>query len=247
MIASALPAVMLQAVPAAAALSPVLDRPYRILSVQEHRAGDTGHRFTTERRVVFRREPGGGLVAEMVLLAVSSDLTGAAARRFADAAGALRDRPVRVHLAPDGAVSAIDNEEQLRQALAAGVATLAANAPRPAPAINRAALVAPLLAVLAGPADRQPPGSRSVSLPADTPGGTPLAGTETVAADAAGQRRIVTRAAGTVGVTAVTVDRERVIDTSTGLVVDQRETQTTKLGDRTLVITDRTVLQPPVR
>ena len=245
-IASDPPVIVSQAAPATVAgLSPVLDRPYRIITSQQHRIGETVRRFTTERRVVFRREPGGGLNAEMVLLAVSTDLPGAGAQRFAIAAGALRDRLVRVHLAPDGTVTAIDDEERLRAAMAAGVATLTANAPSPPPPIDRAALAAPLMAVLAGPGDRPPAGSRAVSLPANTPDGSALTGTET-ATTVAGRLRVVTHAAGTVGVTTIVIDRERVIDLATGLVLRRHETQTTRIGERTLVITDETALASPV-
>ena len=207
-----LPAVVLQAPQIAAAvpassLAPVLGRAYRVLTSQRHRVGETEHRFETERRVVFSREPG-GLLADMVLLSVSTDLTGAAGQRFATAAGALRGQSVRVHLTGGGMVTAIDDEERLRALLAAGVASVGGTGTsRPAPTINRAALAAPLTALLAAPEDGRTVSSRSVTLPAVTPGGTALTGTETTRAAAGGRVSIATHAAGTVGMSTISVDR----------------------------------------
>lgn len=211
--------------------------------VEEERtdAAATRH-FTLERDVVFRAE-GDGVVAEVTLVTVRSDTSGAFADRFTRAASALKGQPVRLRLARDGSLTGIADEATLWARITDAVAAMVpagrfdAAAPlRALPAeARRETLGDMLLPAIAGEDGRATPGTTRITLPARPVAGVAasLTGERTVARMPDGRWRITEHAGSAPGaVPAITLDRHLVIDPVSGLVRERVEEQVTTLRTR---------------
>jgi len=248
--------------PAPALLAPVLDRPYRLV-FEDERVDPSGTRhFRVERTVVFHREPG-GLLAVVTLVAVWTDAAGEFGRRFTTATSALKDRPVRFHLSPDGRVSSIDDEPAVWAAVVAGVAAIASTSGRVSeigrrpelplamlpPEAARSTLASILTPMLAGSDAAVAPGSRTVTLPRSTlaPSGSDVPATEVVTRQADGTLRFTVRAGGNDPALERRIDRVRVIDPAHGLVLLAENSQLIAIPGGTHRILSRMRVDLPVR
>ena len=263
----ALPAAQVVApAPAAAPVTfaPPLDRTLHVLFHEERVQAGVTRRYELERQLVFRRD-GASWIAEMTLMRVWQDVGGAAGQRFEAAAGALKGRVVRLHLAADGTVRAIDQEDELWAMTLAGIvgaagvaradgaAAAAAMTRDPTAALaglpreqRRTMLAMPLASIIAR--ERRPvPGSGPVTLAGGIVAGRQLSGTRTVTIGGDGLAHVTLHAAITGGADPVALDREQVIDPGSGLVVDMRETQAIGSGDSAQITRQRTTVTSQVR
>lgn len=247
MIAALLPAAAVAVSAPAAPFAPPIDRPLRILVHQERVQAGVTHRYEIERSVVFRHSEA-GTIAEMTLLRVWQDGGGDSGRRFEAAAGALKGRVIRFHLSATGVVTGIDDEAALWAATLAGIAAIglppggaggvAGIARAPAAALaalpleqRRAALASPLTSIIAIAQSDRIAGSGPVTIDGNPGAGRPLTGTRATVLGADRRLHVTLHAADADPAGPVSLDRERVVDPATGLVMDARETQTMGSGE----------------
>lgn len=192
---------------AAPNFAPPLDRPIGSVLTETRVIGGQTRRFSTERRITFRREPR-GLVALVETLSVDGDTPDRTGRMFEAATRGTIGRKVEVVLDFVGrATDVLDREAHWNaQVDAIGCAIGAAGAPLLAPL--RAAPTAAQVQRLAGPVNALidhelvTKGARpqhGITLPIRAHDGstTTLSGTEQVTRDADGTLRLERRATGT--------------------------------------------------
>lgn len=261
-------AILLAAQAGAIAFAPPLDRPLRAVTEATRTDAGITRRFTSARRIVFRRAAT-GYRAEVTIEsgepAVASDDDPAAMFRagFARIAG----RTVVLHLDAAGRVTAIDGQAAVWKSFLDGIAALApeggsdldrkragrirailaALAPMP-PERQRttlATLIEPLIAADIAAAGETPP--RPVRIPAGSAfGGTQLDGLRTVRT-VAGTLEVMVTADGAVTMAGpdgpvqgrITLETLRRVAPQSGLVVESRETRRSHTSEGSLT-SDRT-------
>ena len=233
--------------------APPLDRPYRVILHQERTQAGVTRRYEIERRLVFHRNAD-GLIADMTLVRIWQDAGGDSGRRFEAAVGALKGRTLRFHLADDGSVTAIDDEAAIWAAAMAEVAQAAtpagkATARKPtsmvgeiAPYRRRTILASPLASLISGTDGVA--GSGPVSISSGLAADRVLRGTRTVTVDAGTRLHIAVHAQAGDDAAPLTLDRDRLIDRATGLVVEEQSTQSMGGGRDVQIIRQRVSVDP---
>ena len=237
---------LLAASATAVSFAPPLDQPILQTRVQTRTIGAETLTFTATRRIVFR-PAAEGFAADVTLIAAHGE--GPTAAAFERGLAGLLGRPVRYWLERDGALRSVDDVDAVWTAWTSGLPAAPA-----APRERRLAIIgSPLVEIIGSPPAI---GKRPVRVPVAAVGGQgdALPGFETVATAAPNRVRAVTKAQGPMrlppaagGAQATTkIERSRLYDTTTGLLIEDSETAETRVGKSRLTTVTRTSLTLPV-
>ncbi len=254
--------------PAVARFLPPEGQALRQVLIEERSEPGPPQRFTTERELVFARTATGFAVTVTVLRADPD--AGDSGAMFAAAMAGLRGEPIVFQLDAEGRLLAIDDEAKVWMRLRGAIAAMAADSSHPEPRRQqmlatlvttlerlppdqrRAILGSMIEQIVAGPlADRQP-GTRAITRPARTPGGTetvlrghelvkPAAGALVIETDARGRIAAATTPHVTPPAEIAVSIRQRV-DAARGLVLESRTERTTTIGTGTAARRARSVV-----
>lgn len=204
-------------------------------------------RFGLRRRVVFRRA-GDGWTAEVVLVEIRTDRDDPVARRYRAGVGGLSGVTLRYRITADGRVTGLDDEAAVWAAWRRGITGMVGAKGRAADPLavmsagQRRALMHSMIAPVLGMADLTlATGESRVRVPADD-GRAALDGVRVVRDGVPGRRMVATHAASADG--SVVIDRERVIDTATGLVLRESEVRRMTIGDAVETVRSNMALTP---
>jgi hypothetical protein len=251
---------------ATAAFHPPLGVPLAYVSREDRVIGGRTMHFESHRRITFARD-GDGFVATIRFERAANDAGGDVAAMFQAAMASLADRPVTLRLDAAGTVTAVDDAEATWAALCDAIAQLPgtanqrehaaafAGALRTLPEARRAGMLGSLVApLIAGDQASLVPGSTQ---PAELharppiPRNTTLKGVQTVTRDADGRLVLHVHAAGQAPAAddtsaQVAADRDRVVDSATGLVLATHDRMSTTIGEDDVTTDTRTTLTIPV-
>ena len=228
--------------PTAPHFAPRVETPYRYTTT-EHMAGAAGApwTFSIVRRLTFHRE-GAGYRADLTTVGTDSGAAPAAQRLFAQAMSGAAGETLVFHLDANGTVTRVDELAPAWEAFCRRVETLLAGRPdaaaviaaplRAMPVAQRQAMLADALTSMIAPElTERPAGTRTISVPAQVPGGgaVTLPGSQQLLQPSPETVELITTAEGdTTGAQPmhVRVHSDRSTDVATGLV--RRDVRTTE-------------------